>query len=451
MASVVTIETPELGDRSYLISDGRAAVVVDPQRDIDRVLATAEEAGVRVALVAETHLHNDYVSGGRELAERTGAEHVIGGGEEVAFPCRPAVEGEAATVGLLTVRVLATPGHTTGHVSFVVEEDGRPVAVFTGGSLLYGTVGRTDLVSPERTDDLTRAQYHSAHRLASELPDGVTVHPTHGFGSFCSSTSAGQSTTSTIGSERQTNLALKVEDEDTFVKTLVAGLTAYPRYYAHMGPINRSGPEPLDLSPPRPVDPAELRRRIDAGEWVVDLRQRRAFAASHVAGTVSVELGTLFSTYLGWTIPWGTPLTLVGDDRESVAKAQRDLSRIGIDRLAGMAIGPPDQLAQGKVGSFVVADFAQLAEVRGDGRRPVVLDVRQDDEWEAGHLSGAVHVPFQELPDRLGELPDDELWVHCASGFRASIAASLLDRAGREVVLVDDDWERAGQLGLPVE
>jgi len=324
---------------------------------------------------------------------------------------------------------------------------GAPVAVFTGGSLLFGAVGRTDLVSPEQTTALTRAQYHSVRRLAGELPGAAAVYPTHGFGSFCSATPTSGSS-STIGAERISNIAL-TSDEESFVKELMAGLGAYPRYYAQMGPANRRGPAAPDLTAPRPAGPDELRRRITAGEWVVDLRQRRAFAGRHLAGSISVELGDPFATYLGWTMAWGTPLTLIGDSAGQVARAQRELVRIGIDQLAAAAAGPTEDLAAGQLSSYPVSDWAGLAAGRGRAGQ-VILDVRRPDEWQAGHLAGAVHIPFWELERRWGELPAGEVWVHCASGFRAAIAASLLDRAGRRVVHVDDDWERAAGSGLPV-
>ncbi len=220
----------------------------------------------------------------------------------------------------------------------------------------------------------------------------------------------------------------------------MAGLTAYPRYYVHMGPRNREGPAAADLSPPIPVDPVELRRRIHADDWVVDLRTRQAFALSHLAGTVNVALDEKFVTYLGWTIPWGTPVTLVGDTAEDVAAAQRDLARIGIDRPAGAASGGLHEWAAGgELRSYRTANFAELAS-EIDGNDLVILDVRRDDEWFTGHLRTAVHVPLDQLDGRLIEIPDGEVWVHCASGYRASIAASLLDRAGRRVVLIDDDW-----------
>jgi len=447
---VLTVETPELGDRSYVVHDGSVALVVDPQRDVDRVLALAEEAGVRIEVVAETHMHNDYVTGGLALVRETGARYLVSAADPVQFQREAVRDGDRLSVGSFTVEVLATPGHTPNHVSYLVYEGGEPTAVFTGGSLLFGTVGRTDLISAEQTEPLTRAQYRSAHRLA-DLPGSVAVHPTHGFGSFCSSAATSGSSSSTIEQERRQNLALTLTDEDTFVKTLLAGLTAYPRYYAYMGARNLEGPEPVRYDPPAPVDPAELSRRIERGEWVVDLRQRRAYAKGHISGTVGIELGSLFSTYLGWVMPWGTPVTLVGERPEDVARAQRDLSRIGIDEVAGAAVGPVEQLAGDRpLSSYDVTDFAGLAARLAAGERWTILDVRRDDEREGGHIEHSVHIPLQDLRSRMGEVPDGPIAVHCAAGFRASIGASLLDGAGREIVLVDDDFSKAADAGLPL-
>jgi hydroxyacylglutathione hydrolase len=440
---IITIETSALGDRSYILVDGKTAAVVDPQRDIDRVTSVLDERGLRLTHVFETHVHNDYVTGGLELARRTGATYVLSADDEVAYDRAGARDGDEFTVGGLTVQARHTPGHTPTHLSYVVSEGGSPVAVFTGGSMLYGTVGRTDLISADATEGLTRAQFHSVRRLAGELPGAVAVHPTHGFGSFCSSASSSGSDASTIEAERSTNVALTVDDEDRFVEQLLGGLTAYPRYYAQMAPINRDGPAPVDLSPPEPVDATEIRRRIHAGEWVVDLRTRTAFARSHLAGTVNFEVGDSFSTYLGWTMQWGTPVTLVGDSAAEVAEAQRQMVRIGIDRPAGGADGGIDTWAAGgERRSYRQATFAELAgAVDGDGL--VVLDVRRDDEWAEGRIEKAVHIPLHELERRLDEVPAGEVWVHCASGYRASIAASLLDRAGRTVVAIDDEWASA--------
>lgn len=449
MPEVVTIETPGLGDRSYLVHDHSVAVVIDPQRDIDRVNDAARRAGVRITHVLETHIHNDYVTGGLALARATGAEYIVAAADQVSFRRTGAADGDQFAVGGMTVSAITTPGHTPTHLSYVLrEDDGEPVAVFTGGSLLFGAVGRTDLISPEQTESLTRAQYRSVRHLADELPDQVAVYPTHGFGSFCSATPT-SGDASTIGRERRSNVALRSSDEDSFVKELMAGLGAYPRYYAHMNPLNRSGPGLPDLSTPQAADPRDIHRRIEAGEWVVDLRSRRAFARNHVSGTISFELGDPFATYLGWTIPWDAPLTLIGEHPQQVADAQRQLARIGIDRLSAAATGTVGDLAGGRTSCYEVADFEDLAAHWGENGL-VVLDVRRPDEWAAGHLAGAVHIPFWELEQRVGEVPEGTAWVHCASGFRAAIGASLLDRAGKRAVHVDDNWERAGQFGLPV-
>lgn len=445
---IVTLETPSLGDRSYVLVDGSAAAVIDPQRDIDRVERLLDDRGLQLTHVFETHIHNDYVTGGFDLARRRGAEYVLSADDEVAFDRTGARDGDEFLVGDVVVRALHTPGHTPTHLSYVVVEDGEPVAAFTGGSMLYGTVGRTDLISADATEGLTRSQFRSVRRLAAELPGEAGVHPTHGFGSFCSSTSSSGSDSSTIDEERKSNVALTVDDEDLFVDRLLSGLTAYPRYYAHMAPINRQGPPPLDLSLPEPADPVEIRRRIHAGEWVVDLRSRTAFAKGHLAGTVNVEVGTSFVTYLGWTLPWNTPVTLVGDSADEVAEAQRQMVRIGIDRPAGAADGGIERWAAGgDIRSYRSLTFAELAEAREEHDGLVVLDVRRDDEWEEGHIHDAIHIPLHELESRVGEVPEGEVWVHCASGYRASIAASLLDRAGRTVVAIDDDWAKASKHG----
>ena len=446
---VLAIDTAALGDRSYLAHDGDVAVVVDPQRDIDRVLALAAARGVRITHVFETHLHNDYVTGGLALALATGSAYHVNAADEVAFDRVPVRDGDVIEVSpVMRMQVLATPGHTFTHLSYVLGAAGRAHAVFTGGSLLYGSTGRPDLLGHAHAGELAHAQFASAHRLAAELPEDADVYPTHGFGSFCSATQS-EGNSSTIGRERRVNPAL-ILDEDRYVTELLAGLDAYPAYYAHMGPANAAGPAGPDLTVPRRADAAELRRRIEAGEWVVDLRARRAFAAGHVAGTLSFDLDGSFATYLGWLISWGTPLTLLGHTPEQVAEAQRELVRIGIDRRAAAATGHPGEWAGGRaLRSYPVADFADLAAVRHH-RSVVILDVRRDQEWDASHISGAVHIPIHQLPSRLAEVPAGEVWVHCEAGYRAAIAASFLDAAGRAVVAVDDEFHRAAPAGLPI-
>ncbi|RBM24167.1 MBL fold metallo-hydrolase [Prauserella sp. PE36] len=437
---IIAVDTPTLGDRSYLVHDGEVAFAVDPQRDIDRMLALLEDRGVRLTHVFETHIHNDYVTGGFALARLTGAAYHVNADDPVTFEREPISDGDVVEVGpALRVRALATPGHTFTHLAYALTSPGEVPAVFTGGSLLFGSTGRPDLLGPAHTGELVHAQYTSARRLAAELPDETLVYPTHGFGSFCSSTpTSGEA--STIGREKRINPAL-TEDQESYVRTLLAGLDVYPAYYAHMGPVNIAGPDAADLTPPQRADAAELRSRIDAGEWVVDLRHRTAFAAGHVAGTLNFGIDGGFATYLGWLLPWGSPVTLLGETSEQVADAQRELARIGIDRLEAAATGDVRKWAgDDELRSFPTGCFADLAQVRHH-RPVVVLDVRRQQEWDEGHLEGAVHIPLHELLERMDDVPDGEVWVHCKSGYRAAIAASLLDAAGRRVVSVNDDYD----------
>ena len=448
--TVTVVETPSLGDRSYVVDDGTIALVIDPQRDIDRIEAVLAQRGVQLAAVAETHAHNDYASGGLELARKAGVPYLVPCEAEADYERTQVCDEDVRQIGGMTVRTIGTPGHTPHHVSFAVGRGDHPSMVFTGGSMLFGSVGRTDLVSPELTVELSHQQYASVRRLADELPGDAAVLPTHGFGSFCSATPT-SGDASSIEQQRDQNPALR-QDEEEFVRTLLEGFDAYPAYYAHMGPTNLAGPAPVDLSPVHDADAAELRSRIDAGEWVVDLRDRTAFARGHVHGSYSFDASGNMVTFLGWLIPWGTPLTLVGDAPEQVAEAQRELVRIGIDRPAAQATAPVDQLAGGRgLASFPTATFGDLAAVRERDAEAVILDVRRDTEWRAGHVAGALHIPLHELLNRTDEVPADRpVHVHCAGGFRATIAASVLDAAGKDVTAVIGAFEEADAAGLQV-
>ena len=447
--TVTIIETPSLGDRSYVVDDGISALVIDPQRDIDRVERVLDERKVQLAAVAETHAHNDYVTGGLELARKGAVPYLVPCEAEATYERTQVCDEDVRQVGQMTVRTIGTPGHTPHHVSFAVGKGDQPAMVFTGGSMLFGSVGRTDLVDADLTERLTHQQYASVRRLADELPADTAVLPTHGFGSFCSATPT-SGAASTVEQQRSQNPAL-TQDEEQFVRDLLTGLDAYPAYYAHMGPANLAGPAPVDLSPPAEADADELRRRIAVGEWVVDLRERKAFARGHVPGTYSFDATGNMVTYLGWLIPWGTPLTLIGESAEQVADAQRELVRIGIDRPAARATAPVEQLVDEQaLASFPTVTFAALAHARSSANVSV-LDVRGGGEWNASHIDGAQHIPLHELLNRVDQVGDEPVWVHCASGFRASIAASILDAAGKDVTAIVDDFTQAQDADLPLK
>lgn len=456
---IISLETPNLGDRSYLVARDGYAVVIDPQRDIDRVQQIVDERQLTVTHVLETHFHNDYVSGGLELAKVVAAEYVVPSGMDISFAAhRVGDKTEIATeTGL--IRVLHTPGHTPNHISFALNLDGEDKALFTGGSLLFGSVGRPDLLGPELTEPLARAQWASMRRLAAEVSATAEVFPTHGFGSFCSAT-ATVGTSSTLADQVLSNPAFTV-DEETFVADLIRGLDAFPAYYAHMGPANQGGAGPVDLSLPQLATAQEIARRIAAGEWVVDLRHRRIFAADHVRGSLSFDVHGNAVTYLGWLIEWGTPLTLLGADVDEVATMQRELVRIGIDRPVAYAVGSPVDWASPEAprSSYPSATHVEMAAALASDPALPMLDLRRNSEFDDGYVSGAKHVPLHELRARLPEVvawADENkgehgpAWLYCGSGFRASVAASILEAAGVDVVHVDDDFPNAAKAGLPI-
>jgi hydroxyacylglutathione hydrolase len=459
--TVVALDTPHLGDRSYVVALDGHAVVVDPQRDVDRLLAIVEQNSWTVTHIVETHVHNDYVSGGLVLASGLGAQYVVPRGHEYRFDATQVGEGSTFAAGPMAWRVLHTPGHTPHHVSYVVAVEGTDAGVFTGGSMLYGSVGRPDLIGPDHTHDLAHAQWHSMHKIIDEVGGDADVFPTHGFGSFCSAT-ATVGTASTVAQQAASNPALLV-GEDVFVKELIDGLDAFPAYYAHMGPANEAGAGPIDLSLPARAEAPELRRRIDAGEWVIDLRSRVLFGQGHVRGTLSFPSDGNAVTYLGWVIPWGTPLTLLGESPDQVQAFQRELVRIGIDRPEAHATGSPVEWA-GDPADVVTTertDFAGLVTALAEDPNRIYVDARRRSEWIDGHVEGARLVPLHEFPRRIEEIAtwsrasahagtDPRVWVSCGSGFRASIATSMLQRAGIPVVHIDDLFANARRAGARI-
>jgi hydroxyacylglutathione hydrolase len=439
------IATPALGDNSFLLTSEGETVLVDPQRDAWRFLDLAEGRGSAVRFVLETHVHNDYVSGAQEIRAATGAEVVVPANGDCSFPHRAVAEGDEVQVGALRLVAMETPGHTPEHTSFAVfdGETETPVAIFTGGSLILGSAGRTDLLGDDRTDELTRAQFRSLRRLAA-LPDGTQILPTHGAGSFCASTPPSEQKTSTLGEQRTSNPALSEIDEERFVLRQLSGLLRYPAYYRHVAPINRAGAAVLGRLPgPAPLSAEDVSRRADDGAWIIDARDRMSFAGAHVPGSINVELDDSFASYVGWVIPFGARLVLVLPEPASdhALEAAAQLFRIGYERIDGYLAGGIEAWrgAGGSVRSYpaVGLERAIYAFDRKDVR---LLDVRQPNEWEAGRIPGSLQIFVGDIPGRLHEVPRDrQVWTICASGRRAALAASLLDRARIAVGLVARD------------
>lgn len=445
---VINIDTPTLGDRSYLAHDGKTALVVDPQRDIDRVEAILERENLELGAVVETHMHNDYVSGGLELADKRGANYIVHEKDPVSFKRRTVRDEEVVPVGSFAVQALHTPGHTFTHLSYALLDPANSYqGVFTGGSMLHGSTGRPDLLGQEHAETLARLQHGSVNRLATLLEDKVDVYPTHGFGSFCAATSTcGNS--STIGEEKQTNPALLFTVDD-FVSQTLAGLDVFPAYYRHMGPANHLGPGPIDLSELPRMSSQEVLKVIGEGAWVVDLRLRDQWAKAHAPGTLSFGLDGSFATYLGWVFPYDGKLILLSDKPSDVAEAQRELVRIGIERPAGAFVGPITDF--GQANSVDTKKFSDVVSALSDPD-VVVLDVRRNSEREASHIAGSVHIPMHELESRVSELPENKvIWVHCAGAYRAAVGASILERAGLTAVIVNEDYEVASRVpGLAI-
>ena len=420
---MATVRTEGLGDSTHVLIHDDLALIVDPQRDYDRFEAVLSEHDAKLRFVAETHLHNDYVSGGNDLARKHGAEILMPAGAAPLFRHTPAFHNEDIQMGELTIRPIHTPGHTPEHVSYLIIAEGIEVAVFSGGSLLVGSAGRSDLLGMDRADTLARLQYQSVNRLAA-LPGDTTLYPTHGAGSFCTTTGA-TNVTSTIGEEKTTSPILAYEDEDTFVKAQLGSLVPYPSYYPHMAPLNLTGPDAPSSEIPK-------LGRIPTGVTVIDARPKEQFAAGHVEGAIGVPLRDSFGTWVGWVTEFNTPLVIVLNEDQDADDAIRQLVRIGYEDIRGIVTKLPADLV-----SYPQVGVTEFAEASKEGAQ--ILDVRAPDEWEAGHVEGSTHCYVPDLLTSPLELDADRpVWVACGTGLRATTAASvLLDRGYEPVVLAD--------------
>ncbi len=452
-----------LGHLSTLIADDDAGVaaVIDPRRDIDIYVEAARELDLRISHVFETHLHNDYVSGGRELAALTGATHVIGAGAELAYEHVPTGDGDAIEVGALRFGALDTPGHTPEHVSYTVADTSRadePILVLTGGSLLVGAVGRTDLLGADNARAYAADMHRSLHDVLLRQEDSVAVYPTHGAGSLCS-TGIASTSWSTIGFERRHDPLLAPMEVDAFARALLAGQPTIPRYFARMRPTNQAGPRLLGGS--IPAVPALSLAAVDAelarGGLIVDARAIPLEPRDSIPGSLAIPAGSSFATWLGWVVDPERPLVLLVDDPADLDDLARQALRVGYELVVGHIEGGFDawQRAGRPVESAQVMAVETLSAslAAGGPEAPFVIDVRQASEFEAGHVPGAIHIGAGDLPERLDDLPRDRpIATLCASGYRASVAVSLLRAADfKQVASVRGgvpDWEAAG---LPLE
>jgi hydroxyacylglutathione hydrolase len=430
-----------LGNSAYLLGtgDGRA-LAVDAPRDLRALRAAAARRGLTVAWAADTHLHADFLSGAVQLAATDGAQILASAAGMRAFDHHGLADGDEIDLGGLTLRALATPGHTDEHLSFLLLDGPAPVGVFTGGSLIVGSAARTDLLGADRTAELARAQYASVHRLAG-LPDATHVWPTHGAGSFCSAP-PGAARTSTIGAEKAGNPLLAAADADAFVAHLVGSLGSYPAYFRWLGEVNRRGPAVIDSAPALPqLSAGEVRRLLADGAVIVDVRPVADVAAGHIPGAIAIALCAQFATWLGWLVSPELPVVIVRNHDQDQADILWPALNIGFDRLAG-------ELADGM--NAWTGEVTTTRLVRPDQVDTPVLDIRQAAEYGGGHLPGAVHLELGDLAaagDAGDAVPAGPAVVMCGHGERAMTAATLLERTGRRDLAVltggPDDWAAA--------
>ena len=445
--AIVTLVDEGLGNSSYLVDlgDGRA-LVVDPARDPSPYLAAAERLGVAIRYTVETHLHADFVTGSRELAAR-GATVLAPAAAAIEWPHGGLVDGEEVDLGGLRLRAVATPGHTPEHLAYVLCEGDRPTALFSGGSLLVGSVARTDLIAPDQTEALARALWRSITQRLLVLPDDLAVYPTHGAGSFCSAASHGGRTT-TIGREKAANPLLASPDEDAFVARLLGGVGTYPPYFLELRGVNRLGPRVYGAFPGLArLDVPQLRRLVDGDAALIDVRSIEAFAAGHIAGSLSIELRPQFASWLGWLVKRDRPLAFIADGATDRVELVRQCLTIGYEHLAGELAGG---MAAWEAAGLPTSGIGLVPAQRVSG---AVLDIRQDAEYEAGHLPGAAHVELGSLRLAAGRVGPGPMTVMCGHGERAMTAASLLAATGRHdlTVAMGGPGEWATSTGRPLE
>jgi hydroxyacylglutathione hydrolase len=424
-----------LAQASFLVGCDRTrrAVVIDPRRDTSVYSAAARLHGATIVAAIETHVHADFVSGARELAEK-GASVMTGPGSDLAFAHLEVHDGEQLPIGDLTLTFIHTPGHTPEHISILAEIPAQPVRLFTGDLLFVGGVGRPDLLGEAQMRGLASDLFDSLQRVMA-LADGVEVHPGHGAGSLCGA-GIGKDPSSTIARERHQNAMLQYRDREAFVAAVLADIPPTPPYFAYMKTVNRAGPRLLGDDEHRrlpAIRPAAAAALSADGALVLDLRDPTAFAAGHPYGALNIGYGPKIGYWAGWVVPEETPLILLADAPVHAQEAAVQLHRVGLDRIEGTIAGGFEawagaDLPVSRIDQMTVEELH--AAVKGHETLQVV-DVRSPREWRSGHVEGAINMPVGDIPVRARELSEEAVIATiCEGGYRSSLAASLLAHEG---------------------
>ena len=429
-----------LAHASYLIGSEGEAAVVDPQRDVDQYIRDAEAQGLKIKYVIETHLHADFVSGHRELADRTGAEIVFGEKAGATFPHQAVSDGDEISLGKVRLRILETPGHTPESICILVtdpETSDQPQKVLTGDTLFIGDVGRPDLAGGKgyTAQMMAAMMYDSLHQKILKLDDAVEVYPAHGAGSMCGRNLSTE-TSSTIGDQRKFNYALKPMSKDEFVSMMTTDLPEAPAYFSRDAEINRGGAVPLEtLSRPRALSPRAVCDLAAQAHVILDVRAAGDFGAGHVPGSINVGLSGQFAMWAGSLIPLTAPIVLVAESEEQVDEATTRLARVGIENVKGYLSGGILAWAESNLGvlsvpQITVDELRDLATRESDLQ---IVDVRRPSEYESGHVPNAITVPLstlKEVAPAVGLSPAKTTAVICAGGYRSSAATSILQQLG---------------------
>jgi hydroxyacylglutathione hydrolase len=454
--------TESIGDASYLLGDdsARVAAIIDPQVDIQRYVTAARKHGVAITHVVQTHIHEDYVSGATALANACGGAEVWVSGHDApdyGFEHRSVKDGDLLELGSVVLTVKHTPGHTPEHISLLVAKknsQNAPFAVLSGGSLLVEAAGRTDLLGAERVQELTRAQFKSLREFFLTLEDGVQVWPTHVHGSPCGA-AIGDKTSTTIGYERLRNPLLQQADEASFQMKALGDLPPKPRYYPRLKERNTADePTAAPSSAVRPLPPAAFDKAMKTGKSVVlDTRHLLAFGGAHVPGAWNIGAAGHLSIWAGWMLEPDQPLLLVLDNESHLSEVVTNLARTGFEQFDGYLAGGMSGWENAGLALQELQQLHVTAAARESQQRTLMLlDVRSPQEWKKGHAPGARHIFLPDLPARLGELPKPaRIAVYCDSGYRASIAASLLQASGFDVANIPGSWQAWTACDLPVE